>query len=126
MQKTVYTAVVIVFIFLSLSNPANARSPLRIKGGKLLLRKVPRNIPADQLPEPQWFIQVLDHFNSTDTRTWRQRYYVNETLWDRPSGPVFLFISGEAPADPEWLSINSEFMLNAAKYKALAVMLEHR
>lgn len=24
------------------------------------------------LPENKWFIQKLDHFNSSDTRTWRQ------------------------------------------------------
>ncbi len=41
--------------------------------------------------------QMLDHFNAQDTRTWRQRYFVNETFFDRATGPVFLCVGGEGP-----------------------------
>ena len=35
-------------------------------------------------------------------------------------------IGGEGPADPTWLVADTETMVNAAKYKALVVMVEHR
>ena len=35
-------------------------------------------------------------------------------------------IGGEGPADPTWLVANTETMVNAAKYNALVVMVEHR
>ena len=83
--------------------------------------------PGTVLSEAQWFkAQKLDHFSNSDKRTWQQRYFVNDTLWDRKKGPVFLMLGGEGPADPGWLAIDTEIMINAAKYKALVIMLEHR
>lgn len=35
-------------------------------------------------------------------------------------------IGGEGPADPTWLVADTETMVNAATYKALVVMVEHR
>ena len=74
-----------------------------------------------------WFKeQKLDHFSDSDHRTWSQRYFVNDTLWERKSGPVFLMLGGEGPADPEWLSTDTEIMINAAKFGAFVILLEHR
>ena len=33
--------------------------------------------------------QRLDHFSQEETRTWKQRYFVNDTFFDG-RGPVFL------------------------------------
>jgi hypothetical protein len=41
-----------------------------------------------------WFDQVLDHFDYTSPKTWKQRYYVIDTFFDKDSGPVFLYICG--------------------------------
>ena len=125
-ERGILVALGLIILVLAFVENAHARSFLRAKGGRLQLKKIPRNILAEQLPVPRWFNQTLDHFNSSDMRMWPQRYYVNDVHWNKPSGPVFLFISGEGPAEPEWLAGNCEFMLNAAKYNALAVMLEHR
>jgi len=57
---------------------------------------------------------------------WKQRYFVNDTNWDRSNGPVFLSLGGEGEADPVWIGVNTDMMRNAEKYKALAVMIEHR
>ena len=88
--------------------------------------KAPPRPKGIELPPAQWFQQKLNHFNSTDARTWKQRYFVNDTNWDRSEGPVFLMLGGEAEASPTWLAVNSEIMANAEKYKALVVLIEHR
>ena len=93
---------------------------------RLRLRSPP--VPfGTKLAQPQWFkAQKLDHFSDSDTRTWEQRYFVNDTLWDQQSGPVFLMLGGEGPADPAWLATDTDVMRNAAKYKAMVIYLEHR
>ena len=88
--------------------------------------KAPPTPKGIEVAPAQWFEQKLDHFNSSDTRTWKQRYFVNDTNWDRSYGPVFLMLGGEGEADPIWLAINTDMMRNADKFKALAVMIEHR
>lgn len=88
--------------------------------------KAPPRPKGVEVAAAQWFEQKLDHFNSSDARTWKQRYFVNDTNWDRSYGPVFLMLGGEGEADPIWLAINTDMMRNAEKYKALAVMIEHR
>jgi len=56
-------------------------------------------IPPD--PSIHWFNQTLDHFNSSDTRTFHQRYlvysdyYMNST---RANKPIFFCPGGEANA----------------------------
>ena len=88
--------------------------------------KAPPRPKGIELPPAQWFQQKLNHFDSADARTWKQRYFVNDTNWDRSDGPVFLMLGGEAEASPTWLAVNSEIMANAEKYKALVVLIEHR
>ena len=82
--------------------------------------------PGAAVPEPRWFPeQKLDHFSS-DSRTWSQRYFINDTFWDHSNGPVFLMMGGEGPANPSWLVAATEIMKNGQKYSALVVSLEHR
>ena len=94
---------------------------------KLLGLRPPPSRPGATPAEALWFKdQKLDHFSSDDKRTWSQRYFVNVTLWERDNGPVFLMLGGEGPADPDWLATDTEIMVNAAKYKAFVIFLEHR
>lgn len=48
--------------------------------------------------QTKWFEQTLDHFQTQDIRTWKQRYF-EISKFDSGSGPVFLEISGEGPMD---------------------------
>ena len=83
-------------------------------------------VPKDTvLPSASWYTQLLDHFDANDTTTWQQRYFVNDSFWT-PTGPVFLLLGGESAASPTWLVGDNEIMLNAQKYGAMAIMLEHR
>ena len=83
-------------------------------------------VPKDTvLPSESWYTQLLDHISANDTTTWQQRYFVNDSFWT-PTGPVFLLLGGEDEASPTWLVGDNELMLNARKYGAMAIMLEHR
>ena len=82
-------------------------------------------VPPTEIPPDTWFQQRLDHFDPHDSRMWLQRYFINDTFWDHDSGPVFLNIEGEGEASPQWV-LKGEMMVNAQRYKALAVSLEHR
>lgn len=39
----------------------------------------------------EWYTDArVDHFNLTDQRLWRQRYFVIKDFWKNPDGPVLL------------------------------------
>lgn len=46
------------------------------------------------------FTQKLDHFNFFDNHNFTQRYWVNDKYWDNKTGPIFLYICGEATCRP--------------------------
>ena len=107
---------------------AAARLPLYMrKGGSLKDPYLPKGTPT---PEAQWIDQKLDHLASSSddgsSSTWKQRYFVNSTWWDKTSGPVFLLLGGEGPASPNWIVADTNIMINAKKYKALVFSVEHR
>eukprot|EP00794_Sanderia_malayensis_P011360 gene11360-12544_t len=78
------------------------------------------------LPADNWFEQRLNHFDHQDSRTWKQRYFVNESFFDRANnGPVFLMIGGEGKADPIW-AVMGDWIENAKDMGALCFLLEHR
>lgn len=74
--------------------------------------------------EPQWFMQKLNHFDDSDSRTWKQKYYVNGSTFGM-DGPVFLMIGGEGPLSANWVAVGT-MIEYAEKYKALVIALEHR
>ena len=99
----------------------------RPTGGLLGTPKVAKDFEENFAPPSEnWYEQRLDHFKSSDLRTWNQRYFVNDLFFNRKgNGPVFLMIGGEGRASPVWVVIGS--MVNyAAKYGALCLLLEHR
>ncbi|XP_068105558.1 thymus-specific serine protease-like [Hyperolius riggenbachi] len=86
---------------------------------------VPRGVPS-YLPAVEGYItQPLDHFNRRNNGTYQQRFWINEEFWQRPGGPVFLFIGGES-AESEFSVLAGEHVELAEKHGALLVSLEHR
>ncbi|XP_063793920.1 thymus-specific serine protease [Pseudophryne corroboree] len=86
-------------------------------------------IPAGRntyVPPIEGFLtQPLDHFNRRNNGTYKQRYWVNEEFWQRPGGPVFLFIGGES-SESEFSVLAGEHVELAQTHRALLVALEHR
>ena len=62
----------------------------------------PTKIPQQDLPPEQYFTQKLNHFDAGNTGTWQQRYFMNDSFWEKGVGPIFLMIGGEGPASPAW------------------------
>ncbi|VVD02762.1 unnamed protein product [Leptidea sinapis] len=93
----------------------------RSSGGilKAAAEPVRHNAPA------KWFNQKLDHFTPTDMRTWKQRYFVNDSFYDSKHGHIFLMVGGEGEANPLWI-INGTWIDYAEQFRALCIMLEHR
>ncbi|XP_043221434.1 putative serine protease K12H4.7 [Amphibalanus amphitrite] len=88
------------------------------------LLMAPPHVGDDPLPPDQWYTQQLDHFDASETRTWQQRYQVNDSFY-QPGGPVFLMIGGEGPASAVWL-VSGTWIDYAQQYGALCFQLEHR
>ncbi|XP_049917876.1 thymus-specific serine protease [Epinephelus moara] len=91
---------------LLLTHTASSRQPLRhVKEGRIH--------------------QQLDHFKRKDVSTFPQKFFVNEAHWQRPDGPVFLFIGGEGPIY-EFDVLAGHHVDMAEENGALLLALEHR
>nr|CAD7395997.1 unnamed protein product [Timema cristinae] len=93
----------------------------RHKGGML---GAPYTDQQIALPPAEWFEQKLDHFNPTDTTTWRQKYFTNSAFY-KPGNPVFLMIGGEGAANATWM-VKGTWIDYASQLGALCFNLEHR
>ncbi|KAJ8369091.1 hypothetical protein SKAU_G00091190 [Synaphobranchus kaupii] len=69
--------------------------------------------------------QSMDHVDREVVETFPQRYFVNEAYWERPHGPVFLYIGGEA-AISMYSVMAGHHVDMAEEHGALLVALEHR
>lgn len=87
-----------------------------------------------ELPDihSQFFVQTLDHFNRHDGRTFKQRYFVDDSHWKGPDSgaPVFMCVGGEGPPLDASVLVSSvhcnDMVELAPKHGALTVALEHR
>lgn len=53
--------------------------------------------------EPQWFEQPLDHFDKSNTHTFKQRYWVSKRHYQaRVGAPVFVLDGGETSGEVCW------------------------
>ncbi|KAM4696385.1 thymus-specific serine protease [Rhinophrynus dorsalis] len=86
---------------------------------------IPKGAPSYTRPIEDYLLQPLDHFNRRNNATYRQRYWVNEEYWQRPNGPVFLYIGGESSLS-EFSVLSGEHVELAETHRALLVSLEHR
>ncbi|XP_054156718.1 putative serine protease K12H4.7 [Oppia nitens] len=71
-----------------------------------------------------WYNQRVDHFNTSDTRTFKQLYFVNHEHY-KTGGPVFLMLGGEG-ASSDYFIRSGAIATYAKKFNALTVELEHR
>ncbi|GFS04301.1 thymus-specific serine protease [Elysia marginata] len=83
---------------------------------------------ADQLwqllfdpPNAQWFEQRLDHFNSTDSRTWKQKYF---QAGPASSQTLFVLIGGESSISEGWM-VSGQWTEYAKEQNAARLQLEH-
>ncbi|KAI1297167.1 putative serine protease K12H4.7 [Halotydeus destructor] len=90
------------------------------------LRKTSQRQLAEREPiTGQWLEQQLNHFDPSDTRTWKQRFFVNDQFF-QPGNPVFLQLGGEGTADPVWL-VDGQIAQNyGPKLGAMLIYVEHR
>ena len=83
-------------------------------------------------PPPSYFTQKQDHFDSSNTNTWQQAFYVNATYWEGPDSgaPVFLCVGGEGPPLDGSVVVASPHCNVAVEWleetKALMFAVEHR
>eukprot|EP01103_Thecamoeba_quadrilineata_P010216 TRINITY_DN2135_c0_g3_i1.p1 TRINITY_DN2135_c0_g3~~TRINITY_DN2135_c0_g3_i1.p1 ORF type:complete len:502 (-),score=81.08 TRINITY_DN2135_c0_g3_i1:13-1497(-) len=77
------------------------------------------------MPKAQFFDQVLDHFDHQNSQTWKQRYFVNDTFWSGPTGPIFFQIGGEGAINAGYV-VTLEMAVYAQQHGALQIALEHR
>ena len=87
---------------------------------------------AASYPAAQYHLTLQDLFNTSNTNTWPQAYYVNDTFWDRsnPKAPIFLCVGGEGPpidgsavVDSVHCNVAVEFLQASG---ALMFAVEHR
>jgi len=97
-----------------------------VDGGFLGRAKKNMPVEADRNGiESGYITQPIDHFNTSDTRTYQQLYYSNDKFYKK-GGPIFLFISGESSADEGWIGPGLPLTDWAKTYGAMLYEVEHR
>lgn len=84
-------------------------------------------LAATDAAPAQYFTQNLDHYDQTNTQTFQQKYYVNDSWFVADSNqPVWFILGGEGPTSAAYVS--GKFIANkyAEQYGGLVVVLEHR
>ncbi|XP_051534522.1 thymus-specific serine protease [Myxocyprinus asiaticus] len=77
------------------------------------------------IPKEGRIHQPLNHFDRKNTKTFPQRFFLNEVYWKRSDGPVFLYIGGEGPLS-KFSVLFGHHVDMAERHGALLVALEHR
>jgi pimeloyl-ACP methyl ester carboxylesterase len=95
--------------------------PLLLLLGALLCCNPTSAIPAD----PHFFEQKVDHF-SADSRTYQQRYYINDTAFLGPGSPIFVIMGGEGGIEPSTGIFYPSIVLLAQRLGGFVVEPEHR
>ncbi|XP_063986366.1 putative serine protease K12H4.7 [Diachasmimorpha longicaudata] len=72
----------------------------------------------------EWIEQPLDHFDVTNNRSWRMRYYENNQFFNN-TGPIFIMLGGEWKIYPGSLQSGMLFE-NAKVHGAMMYYTEHR
>uniref|UniRef100_A0A0N5BL76 Serine carboxypeptidase n=1 Tax=Strongyloides papillosus TaxID=174720 RepID=A0A0N5BL76_STREA len=76
-----------------------------------------------------YFTNKVDHFSTSDTRTWKQRYQYNSKYYKKSnvSDVVFIMIGGEGVASPVWVQKPEyQYIKMAQNHSAYIYQLEHR
>lgn len=70
------------------------------------------------LVETKWFRQNLDHFQPSDNRKWKQRYFTLSKFSDK-KGPIFLEIGGEGNFIFLYVILNFYLILSILKGQSM-------
>ncbi|KUJ16066.1 uncharacterized protein LY89DRAFT_587448 [Mollisia scopiformis] len=87
--------------------------------------------PLSDAPFAKTIDLPIDHFNQSDTRTFTNRYWMNDTYYRR-GGPVFFFDGGEAGLNDRGAAqmLGGDVVFAplelARKYHGVAIIWEHR
>jgi serine protease 16 len=87
---------------------------------------------GDEWPAARYLTQRQDNFDGSNTNTWQQAYYVNDTYWRGASSgaPVFLCVGGEGPALDGSAVVSSVHCNDAVEWMnatgAIMFAVEHR
>ncbi|KAK9796283.1 hypothetical protein WJX73_004046 [Symbiochloris irregularis] len=74
----------------------------------------------------EWFEgQLVDHLTWNNTRTWRQRYLISDSWFDKKQGPIFFYAGNEGSVMSYFKSCGLMWE-QAADFGALLVFIEHR
>lgn len=79
---------------------------------------------SSRTPRSGTFDQRINHLDPTDTRTFKQRYFVLSAFASGPEAPVLYMICGEATCSE--YDLEGAVAHDAEKYHAYVVALEHR
>ena len=125
----------VLVLILALTSFAQASSsfmantiPVRAQGGLIYANMVSEEVRLHKSlgiatnTTPNWFMQQIDHLNPSRGQ-FNQKYYIDYSVWDPHSGPVFLYIGGEGPLGS---SPGGYAAMVGAEQKALLISLEHR
>jgi Serine carboxypeptidase S28 len=90
------------------------------------------SVEAQTLTQTLTIDMPIDHFNDRDTRTYKNRYWMNDTYY-QPGGPIFFFDRGEGAVTEQYviavLGENGSLMAPlrlAERFNGMAVAWEHR
>ncbi|EFB21596.1 hypothetical protein PANDA_016894, partial [Ailuropoda melanoleuca] len=118
-------------LLLSLGGPSAPASLLRRLGEHIQQFQESQGLSltlgpgAGALPKQGWLEQPLDPFNTSDQRSFLQRYWVNDQHWASQRGPVFLHLGGEGSLRSGSVMRGHPAAL-APAWGALVIGLEHR
>jgi len=119
----------IIFIFISsvftLDTFEGFRDKIFFGGFRTRLEQIKKDSHFIAAIPAQYYKQKINHLDTKDTRTFNQKYYVNDAIWDKNAGPVFLMLGGEAPESSYFVEAGEMFDLGKV-HKALLVTIEHR
>jgi hypothetical protein len=73
-----------------------------------------------------WFDQRVDHFDPSNSETFRQKFILDLDFWRNESSPVVLYISGEAPLNPKVFESRDFSLRLAQEIGGALVSIEHR
>lgn len=112
---------VLVFASLLSNTSVFSASPLDFYYQKYRESKTPvtfkKSVHAD------YFKQLVSH-KKQGKKTFKQRYFIDETFGPNADAPVFFYICGESACSP--FALDGAMRRHAKKYRAKLVALEHR
>jgi len=125
-MKVLKSLIVIIAITLSLvvlNVDARIKTPL-VKARDHRIREKLLGEPPVFSNETLWFTQLQDHFDTTNTNTFNQKYTILDDYFEE-NGPIFIYLAGEAPMG--FFGFQEVQVVNwAQEFKALYLVLEHR